>query len=173
MIVLPLLLHKQIPNKVVAAAKVMFIALAGDSIQLVPDGTLFIHILLIILMVFILNFTLFRPINYILKQREEQTLGRSNETRVILNNIETNLKEYEQSLRKARTQGYSVLESYRTEALQHRQNLLSSLQEELQALTTKEKELIRTQIGQARLILQEDSHRVALEISKQVLHHSQ
>lgn len=151
----------------------MFIALAGDSIQLVPDGTLFIHVLLIILMVFILNFTLFRPINYILEQREEQTLGRSSETRVILNNIETNLKEYEQSLRKARTQGYTILENYRTEALQHRQNLLSSLQKELQALTAEEKKLIHSQMKQARLILEEDSHRVALEISRQVLHHSQ
>jgi F-type H+-transporting ATPase subunit b len=173
MITLPLLLHKQTPSKVVGAVKVMFIALVGDSIQLVPDGTLLIHVLLIILMVFILNFTLFRPINYILKQREEQTLGRSSETRVILNNIETNLKEYEQSLRKARTQGYSVLESHRAEALQHRQNLLSSLHEKLQALTAEEKDLIQTQMGQARLILEEDSHRVALEISRQVLHHSQ
>lgn len=173
MVVLPLLLHKRTPNKVVAVTLVMFIALAGDSIQLVPDGTLFIHVLLIILMVFILNVTLFRPINYILKQREEQTLGRSNETRVILNNIETNLKEYEQSLRKARAQSYSVLETYRAEALQHRQSLLSSLHEKLQALTTEEKELIQTQVEQARLTLAEDSHRIALEISRQVLHHSQ
>lgn len=151
----------------------MFIALAGDSIQLVPDGTLFIHILLIILMVFILDFTLFRPINRILKQREQQTLGRSNETRMILDKIERDLKEYKQSLRKARTQGYSVLESYRVEALQQRQNLLSSLREELQALTLEEKGSIQTQVAQAQLTLEEDSHRIALEISRQVLHHSQ
>jgi F0F1-type ATP synthase membrane subunit b/b' len=150
----------------------MFLALAGDSIQLVPDGTLLVHILLIISMIFILNFTLFRPINHILKEREQQTHGRFNETRVILKKIETNLKEYEQSLRGARSEGYSLLESYRVEALQQRQSLISSLREELQVSTAKEKQLIQTQVEQARLTLEEDSGHIASEISRQLLHRS-
>ncbi len=150
----------------------MFLALAGESIQLVPDGTLFLHILLIILMVFILNVTLFRPINRILKEREEQTLGRSNETRAILKRIEASLRDYEQSLRKARTEGYSLLESYRAEALRRRQGLINSLREELQASTEEEKQLIQSQVEQARSTLGEDSQRIASEISRQVLHRS-
>ena len=150
----------------------MFIALAGDSIQLVPDGTLFIHIFLIILMVFILNITLFRPINQILREREQQTQGRFHETTTILKSIEANLKEYEQSLRRARAQGYSLLESYRAEAMQQRQSAINSLREELQVSTAKEKQLIQTQVEQARLTLEEDSHRMASEISRQVLHRS-
>lgn len=150
----------------------MFLALAGESIQLVPDGTLFIHILLIILMVFILNITLFRPINRILKEREEQTLGRSNETRAILKRIDASLREYEQSLRNARTQGYSLLENYRAEALRQRQGLINSLRDELQSSTAEEKRLIQNQIEQARATLAEDSHRIASEISRQVLHRS-
>lgn len=150
----------------------MFLALAGESIQLVPDGTLFIHILLIILMVFILNATLFRPINRILKEREDQTLGRSNETRAILKRIDANLREYEQSLRSARAQGYSLLENYRAEALRHKQGLINSLRDELQVSTAEEKQLIQNQIEQARRTLAEDSHRMASEISRQVLHRS-
>jgi F-type H+-transporting ATPase subunit b len=150
----------------------MFLALAGESIQLVPDGTLFVHILLIILMVFILNVTLFRPINRILKEREDQTLGRSNETRAILKRIDANLREYEQSLRNARVQGYSLLETYRAEALRQRQGLINSLRDELQASTAEEKRLIQNQIERARTTLAEDSHRIASEISRQVLHRS-
>ena len=150
----------------------MFLALAGESIQLVPDGTLFVHILLIILMVFILNATLFRPINRILKEREEQTSGRSNETRTILKRIEASLRDYEQSLRKARAEGYSLLESYRAEALRQRQGLINSLREELQASTEEEKQLIQSQVEQARSTLAEDSQRIASEISRQILHRS-
>jgi F-type H+-transporting ATPase subunit b len=171
MVGLRFLLSGQLQIKAVIA-KVMFIALAGDSIQLVPDGTLFIHILLIILMVFILNFTLFRPINHILKEREQQTQGRFNETGIILKRIDANLKEYEQSLRRARAQGYSLLENYRVEALKQRQNSINSLREELQASTAKEKQSIQTQVEQARLTLEEDSHRMASEISRQVLRRS-
>lgn len=148
----------------------MFLALAGESIQLVPDGTLFVHILLIILMVFILNVTLFRPINRILKEREEQTSGRSNETRAILKRIEASLRDYEQSLRKARAEGYSLLESHRAESLRHRQGLINTLREELQVSTGEEKRLIQSQVEQARSTLAEDSQRVASEISRQVLH---
>ncbi len=150
----------------------MFLALAGDSIQLVPDGTLFFHILLIILMVFILNATLFRPINRILKEREEQTLGRSNETRAILQRIDASLRNYEQSLRKARAEGYSLLESYRAEALRQRQSVMNSLREELQSSTAEEKRLIQGQVDQARASLGDESHRIASEISRQVLHRS-
>jgi F0F1-type ATP synthase membrane subunit b/b' len=46
-----------------------FVAFAENSIQLVPDGTLFLHIIIILLMVFVLNATLFKPINRILEER--------------------------------------------------------------------------------------------------------
>lgn len=148
----------------------MFLALAEQSIQLVPDGTLFVHILLIVLMVFILNATLFRPINRILKEREEHTLGRSNETHAILKRIDASLREYEQSLRNARAHGYALLESYRAEALQQRQSLINSLREDLQASIAEEKRLIQKQVEQAQSVLAKDSLHIASEISSQVLH---
>ena len=42
---------------------------AENSIQLVPDGTLILHVLIIVLMVWILNATLYKPINRILEAR--------------------------------------------------------------------------------------------------------
>jgi len=41
---------------------------AENSIQLVPDGTLLLHILIILVMVYVLNATLFKPINRILQR---------------------------------------------------------------------------------------------------------
>jgi F-type H+-transporting ATPase subunit b len=150
----------------------MFFALAGNSIQLVPDGTVFIHILLIVLMVFILNSSLFRPINRILKEREEQTQGSSTETYAILKRINANLLSYEQALREARSEGYSLLEKHRAEALQERQGLIIALRTELLNSTEEEKQLIQKQIEQARLSLVEDGHLAAAEIGKQILHRS-
>jgi F-type H+-transporting ATPase subunit b len=147
----------------------MFLALAETSIQLVPDGTLFLHIILIILMVFILNATLFRPINRILTEREQETHGRTNDAQKIFKQIEIDLGSYEQSLRGARTEGYRLLERQRAEALQERQHTLRSLQKELEDSSEQQKKSIYAQGEQARLTLQEDSQRVAAEISQHIL----
>ena len=48
---------------------------AENSIQLVPDGTLILHVIIILVMVYVLNATLFKPINQILESREKRTRG--------------------------------------------------------------------------------------------------
>ena len=45
---------------------------AENSIQLVPDGTLILHVIIILVMVFVLNATLYKPINRILEAREKR-----------------------------------------------------------------------------------------------------
>jgi F-type H+-transporting ATPase subunit b len=147
----------------------MFFALAENTIQLVPDGTLFLHIILIILMVFILNLTLFRPINQILEERERQTHGRASDAQKIFKQIESDLGIYEQSLRGARTEGYRLLEHQRVEALQERQSMLRSLRDELELSSEQQKNSIYAQAEQARLSLEEDSYKVANEISQHIL----
>ena len=60
----------------------------AESIQLIPDGTLLIHIVIIISMVFVLNRLLFKPINKILNDRERLTTGSSTEAHGILRRVE-------------------------------------------------------------------------------------
>jgi F-type H+-transporting ATPase subunit b len=145
------------------------LVLMQNSIQLVPDGTLFLHVILIILMIFVLNLTLFRPINRVLKEREQRTQGDSQETRRFLKQIEKSLSKYEQTLREARANGYRLLEKERVEALQGRQILLNQVRDELQGSTEKQKELIKSQVAKSKLALGDDSGQVAAEISRRVL----
>lgn len=147
----------------------MILALAENSIQLVPDGTLFFHIALIILMVFVLNITLFRPINKVLEEREKRTRGRSGEAQDILGRVESGLRRYETSLREARLEGYHLLETKRAEALSARQTQLGTLREELRGLIEGEKDSIQAQTDAARKSLAGDAQRLAAEISNQVL----
>lgn len=147
----------------------MYLAFAENSIQLVPDGTLFLHIILIVLMVFILNATLFRPINKILEDRERHTHGRSDEARDILRRVESSIGTYEHSLREVRAEGYQLLESQRTEAMNRRQAELNALREELNQTVEQEKSAIHTQAQQAQTNLESDTARIAEEISAQIL----
>lgn len=147
----------------------MVLALAENSIQLVPDGTLFLHIALIILMVFVLNITLFKPINKVLEERERRTRGRSGEAQDILGRVESGLKRYETSLREARLEGYHLLEAQRAEAMGARQAQVGELREELRGLIEEQKDSIRAQADAARDTLASDAQRLAAEISNQVL----
>src|ERR1043165_2562218 len=94
-----------------------FLAFAENSIQLVPDGTLFLHILIILVMVFVLNATLFKPINRILEERERRTRGRSGEAQDILHRVEQKRSHYNHSLREARSEVYRSREHRRAEAM--------------------------------------------------------
>src|ERR1043165_10114969 len=90
------------------------------SIQLVPDGTLLVHLLMVVVMVFILNHTLLKPINRILAEREKQIAGRREEAQSLAAETEQKLKKYNDALHAARVEGYKLLEKERAEALKEK-----------------------------------------------------
>jgi F-type H+-transporting ATPase subunit b len=147
----------------------IILGLAGNSIQLVPDGTLFLHIAIIVFMIYVLNATLFRPVNRVLAEREQRTRGGTGEAQDILQRVASSMNRYERSLRDARTEGYRLLEQERAAALLERQNQLNSLRAEIEASTEEQKSLLKTQSEQARATLEEDARRIASEISRQIL----
>jgi F-type H+-transporting ATPase subunit b len=151
-------------------SNMIFLAFAENSIQLVPDGTLFLHIAIILLMVFVLNQTLFKPINRILEERERRTRGRSGEARDILQRVEEATTNYERSLREARAEGYRLMERERAEAMNERQLKINILREEINRTAEEEKELIRRQTEEARRTLDAEARSIAVEIGSQILH---
>ncbi len=146
----------------------IFLAFA-ESIQLVPDGTLFLHIAIIILMVFVLNRILFRPVGGILNERERRTKGSSGEAQGILRSVDERLAHYEQTLRAARTESYRLLEEQRAEALRLRQQKLASARESLEGDISREKSQISVQTEAARIELEEEARRIASNIRNQIL----
>lgn len=141
----------------------------AESIQLVPDGTLFIHIALIITMVFVLNRFLFRPVGRVLSEREARTHGRMNEARETLRRVMESLSQYESSLRQARAEGYSLLEQQQAEAYGERQRKVASVRKEVEVQIEEQKMEIRAQAERARVTLEEEARRVAANISSQLL----
>jgi len=142
---------------------------AENSIQLVPDGTLLLHVLIILVMVYVLNATLFKPINQILEAREKRTRGRLTEAQEILGNASEKLAEYERALRAARTESYAFTEHERAGAMQDRQKDLDEMRAKLAASTAAEKEAISRQAEAARITLDADARRIAVEIGSRVL----
>jgi len=148
---------------------IVLFALAEGSIQLVPDGTLIIHLLAVVAMVAILNRTLYRPINKILQDREQQTKGRKSDAQTAAAETEKNLALYEKSLREARSAGYKLVEAERASALGAREQTLVSLREELRSLVNEQKAQLGVQAENAQTVLEQESRSIAERISAQIL----
>ena len=142
---------------------------AENSIQLVPDGTLILHVLIILVMVYVLNATLFKPINQILASREKRTRGRLSEAEEILKSVTEKLTNYERSLRQVRGEAYARTETQRAEAMKERQQKLNEMREQLAQSIAREKEAIQQQATEARATLEEESRQIAREIESRVL----
>jgi F-type H+-transporting ATPase subunit b len=141
----------------------------AESIQLIPDGTLLIHIVIIISMVFVLNRLLFKPVLRTLRDREARTHGRTDEARETIRKVGENLSRYENSLRQARAEGYSLLEQQQSEANGQRQRTVAGVRREIEEQLGQEKGEIHSQAEQARATLLGEAERVAADIKAQVL----
>jgi F-type H+-transporting ATPase subunit b len=142
---------------------------ADDSIQLVPDGTLVLHVIIILVMVYVLNATLYKPINEILESREKRTKGRLSEAQEIMQSVTEKASDYERSLRQARTEAYAFAEARRAEALKERQQKLNEMRAQLVQSVATEKKTIEQQAAEARASLGVEARRLAVEIGSRVL----
>jgi F-type H+-transporting ATPase subunit b len=143
--------------------------LAETSIQLVPDGTLLLHLLMVAVMVFILNRTLLKPINQILAEREKQIAGRLKEAEALAAESEEKRARYNGTLREARAEGYRLLEKERAAALKEKEEKVRVYREELSKTVTSQVEQTRQQEQKVRDELESQAIAVGDLISSQIL----
>lgn len=143
--------------------------LAFADVQLVPDGTIFIHIALILIMIWILNRTFFRPINRIIESREKHKGGRFGEAASILAEVGEKQTKYNQALLEARSKGYETIENERATAVADREQLIGEVKEETaQKLATEKAELVK-QTAAARSTIASEAEQMAEKISSSIL----
>src|SRR4029079_19596690 len=147
----------------------MVFALAENSIQLVPDGTLLFHLAPIVMMVALLNATLLKPINRILEERDRRTKGRLSEAGETLRMVEEKMRSHEAQLRAARAAGYAEMERERTALSKERELKIGEVKSEIGVLVSQEKERMKAEAGQVRSTLEITARDRAREISEQIL----
>jgi F-type H+-transporting ATPase subunit b len=147
----------------------IFLALAENSIQLVPDGTLLINAVLILVMVWVLDHTLFKPINRILEEREKLTKGQFGAAGDIMQKVDDGLAQYERAMFEARSEGYKMLEQERALAMRDRQETLDATRDELANLVAQEKSTIKRQAETAGASIEATAHTLATEIGSTIL----
>ena len=141
--------------------------LAGSVISV--DGSFLVIFISILLLVFILNRTLFAPINQVLDERERLGAGRLGEAKRLLTQYEERLKGYESQLSAARGEAYQTLEAQRKEAQAARQELLAQVKQETANQIAAAKDDITKQSTAAQQNLETEARAMASLITSQLL----
>ena len=142
---------------------------AEQSIQLFPDGTLFIHIALILLMIWVLNRTFFRPINRVLETRERHKGGAGSEAEKILADVAEKEAKLTQAMLGARSEGYALIEKERNAAVEMRSRRLMDAKTETSQRLADEKRSLEEQAAAARAAIQAEADVLADRIAATVL----
>lgn len=143
--------------------------LAFAGIQLVPDGTLFIHIALILLMIWVLNRTFFRPINRIIESRAKFEGGHNVEAESIMASAAEKRNAFSQAMLAARSEGYQLIEKERAAAIAARAEKINSAKSSAAALLAGEKEQLEAESQQARAQIQGQAAELADKITAVIL----
>jgi F0F1-type ATP synthase membrane subunit b/b' len=143
--------------------------LAEASIQLVPDGTLLLHLLMVAIMVFVLNRTLLKPINQILSEREKQIAGRLKEAQALAAETQDKLRKYNDALRESRAVGYRLLEKERAEGLKQKEEKLRQHREQLSQEVAAQLDATRKQEQSIKGELETEAAALGSLISSRIL----
>jgi len=147
----------------------MFLLAFAESIQLFPDGTLFIHITLILLMIWILNRTFFKPINKVIASREKHKAGPGGEADSIMKDVSEKETKLNQAMLSARSEGYALIEKERAAAVEMRSKKLADAKTEISAKLAAEKQELEQQAEAARAAIAAEAEVMAEKISSTVL----
>ncbi len=143
------------------------LAFAGSVLSI--DGSFLFIFISILVLVFVLNRTLFKPINQVLDERERLGAGRLTESKRMLADAEQRLSAYEEKLRAARAEAYQELEGKRRDAQAARAARIAGVKEEVAGEIASAKSEIAAQVDSARGSLENEARAMAATISSQLL----
>ena len=147
----------------------MFLLVFAESIQLFPDGTLFIHVALILLMIWVLNRTFFKPISRLIENREKHKGGYGAEAESIRGEVSEKQAKYEKEMLNARSEGYSLIEKERTAALENRAKIIADAKAETARTLAEGKQSVEEQTAVARSAIAKEADVLAEKISSNIL----
>ena len=144
------------------------VLLLAENILAIDGSFLFVFIS-ILLLIFILNATLFRPINKVLEDREKMSGGTSHEARDLIKEYDRKVMRYEDGIRNARHEAYQYAEAQRREALADRQDLIAQAKADAATQIEAAKQEIVAQTAAARAGLEKEAMTMAAKVSASIL----
>jgi F-type H+-transporting ATPase subunit b len=129
----------------------------GGGIAVVPDGSLVIQIANFLLIIWILNLILYRPIRKILRQRKEKIEG-----------LELRIETYKEDAQKKDDAFASGLQEARTKGLKEKETLLQAAAEDEKQIIASVNAEAQAELAEIRKKIKEDAEAVSASLQEKV-----
>ena len=145
------------------------LAFAEEVVQLFPDGSMFVHIAMVLAMIWILNRTLYRPINRVFEARARAKGGRSSEAEEILQKAAEEDARYNREALEARSKGYEMIEKEHKKVTADREKKLAEAKAATAEAFAAGRTDLENEVENARSELRTEAEKMADKIAANIL----
>jgi F-type H+-transporting ATPase subunit b len=133
------------------------------------DSSILAAILIFLVLVFVLNKLLFKPLLTIQAERESRSSGLIARSRKELESEQDLFRKYEETIRGARAEGFRHLDQRRGAALKKRAEALDAARKAGERMTQESRESIRAEVQVAKTQMASEAREIARGIAATIL----
>ncbi|MCK9273949.1 MAG: ATP synthase F0 subunit B [Syntrophales bacterium] len=133
------------------------------------NSTLLIQIINFIILIFILNAILYKPIMKVLETRKKRVDDSKTTVDSYDDLIARKMADYEETLRRVRAEALERREEIKNEGAEEGKRILAGARDEITKMIQDFKDKVSAEKEHARRTLKDQTHAIALEISEKVL----
>lgn len=138
-------------------------------VQVLPDLTFFVQMAIFLVLVFVLNALLYKPILNIIDRRKKQLEELENEIKLFNESVNTKAAEYEEKLKQAKTNASELKKEIIQEGNEQAKKIVDVVRAEIPVMTQEFQQKIEKEIQTAWQILDKQSQKLSLDIAQKVL----
>lgn len=133
------------------------------------DYTVLVQIVNFVLLMFILNTLLYKPIMGVIEKRKEQMEKSDGEVKRLRQEVEQKLAEYEEKVRLAKLEAMEQRNALVKEGADLAKSAIEAVRSEIPMLMEQFNAKMGSEVDAARAILRSQSRKISLEIAEKVL----
>jgi F-type H+-transporting ATPase subunit b len=138
-------------------------------VKVIPDYTLLIQMALFVLLIFILNFLLYKPILSIIDRRKKQLEESENEIKLFNESVEKRVAEYEEKLKQAKIKASELKKEIIQEGANQAKNIIDAVRNEIPIIAREYQQKMEQEIEKAKAVLDSRYKTLSLEIAQKIL----
>ena len=138
-------------------------------VKVIPDITLLVQMVLFLILMFVLNILLYKPILSIIERRKKQLEESENEIKLFNESVEKRVAEYEEKLKQAKIKGSELKKEIIQEGVNQAKNIVDVVRNEIPVIAREFQQKMDNEVQKAKLILDGHSKELSLEIAQKVL----
>lgn len=133
------------------------------------DKTLLIQVVNFLVLMFVLNIILYKPIMKIMDSRQKRIDDANEEVRELDETVQRKVADYEERLRRARAEAMEQREAIKNEGTEKATEIIGQARAEVGEMIQGFKARVAAEKEEARQALRRQTRHLALEISEKVL----